>query len=136
MNILSDSAWHTTDEILKECEKAEINLNGKRDPIYNIMHSFKKNSKIETSGTGKYRLKPNQNTSCEESIQTKHDPFYNFDNKIIDFQNIKMLLTKYENFDWINCNDIELQNARKEVNCLLKLSEEIQNKFKKKHQNK
>lgn len=42
-----------------------------------------------------------------------------------------MLLTKYENFDWINCNDIELQNARKEVNCLLKLSEEIQNKFKK-----
>ena len=42
---------------------------------------------------------------------------------------IETLILKYRKFDWINCSEKELQEARYTVNRLVKLSEKIQDEF-------
>lgn len=128
-NVLSDKQWHGVDEIQSECEEEGINLQGDKGPIYNVVHQLKKKGKIEANGMGEYKI-CNQDTENIQSEENKS--FNNRKSQLIDnIKSIEIYLAKYKDFDWINCSDIELQDARRNVARLLGLAQKIQKEFRK-----
>lgn len=121
MEALSDGKWHTTDELQKICENhGVVFLNGK-GPIYNILYQQKKAGRVEADGTGAYRiLKETQNENMREE-----------ENEDVNraFTEIEKIIIKYKKFDWVNCTDDELKEARYYSSRLLILASTIQNEF-------
>lgn len=118
VNSLSDKQWHGVDEIQSKCEEEGINLEGNRGPIYNVVHQLKKKGKIEANGIGEYRI-------CKQSVEPVKKGRMEFSNKQknqleVSIGNIEMYVDKYKKFDWINCSDEELQDARSNVTRLLR----------------
>lgn len=107
----------------------EINLEGNRGPIYNVVHQLKKKGKIEANGIGEYRI-------CKQSVEPVKKGRMEFSNKQknqleVSIGNIEMYVDKYKKFDWINCSDEELQDARSNVTRLLDLAKKVEKEFKK-----
>ena len=50
--------------------------------------------------------------------------------KELNIESIEIYLVKYRNFDWINCSDEELQDARSNVTTLLDLARKIEKEFR------
>ena len=129
VNSLSDKQWHGVDEIQSKCEEEGINLEGNRGPIYNVVHQLKKKGKIEANGIGEYRI-------CKQSVEPVKKGRMEFSNKQknqleVSIGNIEMYVDKYKKFDWINCSDEELQDARSNVTRLLDLAKKVEKEFKK-----
>lgn len=106
-----------------------INLEGNRGPIYNVVHQLKKKGKIEANGIGEYRI-------CKQSVEPVKKGRMEFSNKQknqleVSIGNIEMYVDKYKKFDWINCSDEELQDARSNVTRLLDLAKKVEKEFKK-----
>lgn len=96
-----------------DCVIGKINLEGNRGPIYNVVHQLKKKGKIEANGIGEYRI-------CKQSVEPVKKGRMEFSNKQknqleVSIGNIEMYVDKYKKFDWINCSDEELQDARSNV---------------------
>lgn len=129
VNALADKQWHGVDEIQSKCEEEGINLQGDKGPIYNVVHQLKKKGKIEADGMGEYKI-CNQDT---ENVQNEEGKSSNSQkSQLIDnIKSIEIYLAKYKDFDWINCSDIELQDARRNVARLLGLAQKIEKEFRK-----
>ena len=102
---------------------------GNRGPIYNVVHQLKKKGKIEANGIGEYRI-------CKQSVEPVKKGRMEFSNKQknqleVSIGNIEMYVDKYKKFDWINCSDEELQDARSNVTRLLDLAKKVEKEFKK-----
>lgn len=100
-----------------------------RGPIYNVVHQLKKKGKIEANGIGEYRI-------CKQSVEPVKKGRMEFSNKQknqleVSIGNIEMYVDKYKKFDWINCSDEELQDARSNVTRLLDLAKKVEKEFKK-----
>ena len=128
VNTLSDKQWQGVDEIRSKCEEEGINLARDKGPIYNVVHQLKKKGKIEANGMGEYKV-CNQDTETIENEERKSSN--NQKNQLINsIEGIEIYLAKYKDFDWINCSDIELQDARFNVAKLLDLAQKIEKEFK------
>lgn len=106
-----------------------IELTNNRGPIYNVVHQLKKKGKIEANGIGEYRI-------CKQSVEPVKKGRMEFSNKQknqleVSIGNIEMYVDKYKKFDWINCSDEELQDARSNVTRLLDLAKKVEKEFKK-----
>lgn len=129
MEVLSDREWHKIDELQKKCEVMGIGFEGGRGPIYNAVHQLKKKGKIEANGNGAYRI-CEKNVNDKEENETTQEGFYKYDDELAEsIKNIEKHLEKYKNFNWINCREDELQEARFYANKLIKLSEKIRNEI-------
>lgn len=89
----------------------------------------KKKGKIEANGIGEYRI-------CKQSVEPVKKGRMEFSNKQknqleVSIGNIEMYVDKYKKFDWINCSDEELQDARSNVTRLLDLAKKVEKEFKK-----
>lgn len=125
---LSDGNWHTTDELQQKCEEFGISFEGGRGSIYNLVHQLKSAGELETTGAGLYRLRSCQ--EMEEEQETEQENVYALDDELQEgIKKIEDIILKYRKFDWINCSEKELKEARCTVNRLLKLSDEIKNEF-------
>lgn len=128
VNALSDKQWHGVDEIQSKCEGEGINLEGGRGPIYNIVYQLKKKGKIEANGMGEYRI---FNQDTEHIEKGEGESTNNQKNQLIaNIESIEIYLAKYKKFDWINCSDEELQDARSNVAKLLDLAQKIEKEFR------
>ena len=128
INALSDKQWHGVDEIQSKCEEEGINLKGDRGPIYNVVHQLKKKGKIEANGMGEYRI-------CKQSIEQVKEGKLETSNKQenqleVSIENIEIYMNKYKNFDWVNCSDEELRDARSNVTKMLDLAKKVEREFK------
>lgn len=123
VNAISDKQWHGIDEIQSRCEGEGISLEGDRGPIYNVVHQLKKKGKIEANGMGAYRLREQSIELVESSNKQKNQ-------LEASIENIEMYVDKYKKFDWINCSDEELQDARSNVTRLLDLAKKVEKEFK------
>lgn len=112
-NILSDNNWHNIEEFLQVCSSTGLHLDD-RSAIYNIMHQLKKKGVIRADGNGNY-----QNIKFYDS-QIKNSEL------LSSIKNIESEILKYKNFNWINCSDSELQQARITLKLLIHLSKKIQ----------
>lgn len=129
MEVLCDQEWHTIDDLQNKCEVRGIALED-RSPIYNVTHQLKKRGKIDTNGMGKYRMcKKNQEQNENTELEQEHSDIYE-KQLIKSIENIEIYLEKYKKFDWINCSDMELKEARENVARLLELEEKIKNEFR------
>ena len=129
MEVLYDQEWHTIDDLRNKCEVRGITLED-RSPIYNVTHQLKKRGKIDTNGMGKYRMcKKNQEQNENTELEQEHSDIYE-KQLIKSIENIEIYLEKYKKFDWINCSDMELKEARENVARLLELEEKIKNEFR------
>lgn len=125
---LSDGNWHTTDELQKKSEECGISFESGRGPIYNIMHQLKKDGEVEADGAGQYKL--NIWPQIVEEQKNNQGGYYRVKDESMEYiKKIETLILKYRKFDWINCSEKELQEARYTVNRLVKLSEKIQDEF-------
>lgn len=127
INILADKQWHGVGEIQNKCQEDGIKLDGDKAPIYNVVHQLKKKGKIEANGMGEYRM-------CRldvDYVVMGASGTYNKKNQLIEsIKNIESYLNKYKNFDWINCTDEELQDARIDVARLLDLAQKVEKEFR------
>lgn len=128
VNVLSDEQWHGVEEIQSTCEEEGIKLEGDRGPVYNVVHQLKKKGKIEANGMGEYRI-------CNQSVGTVKVGVVEHSNKQknqleVSIDNIEMYVDKYKKFNWINCSDEELQDARSNVTRLLDLAKKVEKEFK------
>ena len=79
---------------------------------------------------GKYRKKKkNQEQNENTELEQEHSDIYE-KQLIKSIENIEIYLEKYKKFDWINCSDMELKEARENVARLLELEEKIKNEFR------
>lgn len=124
MEVMSDKEWHTSDELQKKCEAHGMTFDGGRGPIYNIMHQFKKVGIVETDGTGRYRLSSNDAWTKDEKTNQKSTCELNRE-LAESISKIEIQLSKYKKFNWINCSEKELQDARCIANQLITLAEKI-----------
>ena len=77
---------------------------------------------------GEYKV-CNQDTENIENEERKSSN--NQKNQLINsIEGIEIYLAKYKDFDWINCSDIDLQDARYNVAKLLDLAQKIEKEFK------
>ena len=127
VNALSDRKWHGVHEIQRKCEEEKINLDGDRGPIYNVVHQLKKKGLLEANGMGEYRICKDDTEHAEEKILEPDN--YQKNQLIESIESIDMYLTKYKKFNWINCSDGELQEARSNVLRLLDLAQKIEKEF-------
>lgn len=128
VNTLSDEKWHGVDEIQSKCEGEGINLEGDRGPIYNVVHQLKKKGKVEANGMGEYRI---CNQDIEHIEKGGCESFCSQKNELLkNIESIEIYLVKYRNFDWINCSDEELQDARSNMTTLLDLARKIEKEFR------
>ena len=89
-----------------------IGFEGGRGPIYNAVHQLKKKGKIEANGNGAYRI-CEKNVNDKEENETTQEKFYKYDDELAEsIKNIEKHLEKYKKFNWINCREDELQEAR------------------------
>ena len=129
MEVLCDQEWHTIDDLQNNCAVRGLTLED-RSPIYNVTHQLKKRGKIDTNGMGKYRMcKKNQEQNENTELEQEHSDIYE-KQLIKSIENIEIYLEKYKKFDWINCSDMELKEARENVARLLELEEKIKNEFR------
>ena len=85
--------------------------------------------KIEANGNGAYRI-CEKNVNDKEENETTQEKFYKYDDELAEsIKNIEKHLEKYKKFNWINCREDELQEARFYANKLIKLSEKIRNEI-------
>lgn len=96
---------------------------------YHTWNQLKKKGKIEANGIGEYRI-------CKQSVEPVKKGRMEFSNKQknqleVSIGNIEMYVDKYKKFDWINCSDEELQDARSNVTRLLDLAKKVEKEFKK-----
>lgn len=125
---LSDGNWHTTDELQEKGEEFGISFESGRGPIYNIMHQLKKDGEVEANGVGQYKLNFSHGVKEEQKLNQESYCMLN-DELMESIKKIETLILKYRKFNWVNCSEKELQEARFVVNRLIKLSEKIQNEF-------
>ncbi len=93
-----------------------------------VVHQLKKKGKIEANGMGEYRVW-NQDTERIEKGESKLSN--NQKNQLIkSIESIEIYLAMYKKFDWINCSDEELQEARSNVARLLDLAQKVEKEFK------
>ena len=128
INILSDKQWHKIDEIQHKCEEEGINLTDKT-PIYNVAYQLRKKGKIEANGAGEYRMYEQDTKYSKEKIPESSNSQKN--QLIESVENIEMYLDKYKKFDWINCTDEELRDARSNVAKMFGLAEKVKEEFRK-----
>ena len=129
LEVLNDKGWHTTDELQKECETKGIVFESGRGPIYNIVHQLKKKGKVETDGNGAYRI-CDKNPNSEEKKDFNQAYFRERNTDLIEnIKSIEKHLEKYRKFNWINCSEKELQEARFCASKLIKLSEKIKSEL-------
>lgn len=117
LDILSDDECHTTDQLIEECQRRGMNFEGKRTPVYNATFQLKKKGLIvkEEKGLFKQRTPKNLNDSLSEKDNGMEDAILIIEKRI----------DRYKKFDWIQCSDEVLMQARAEVKQLLKLAENI-----------
>ena len=128
IRVLSDQKWHTIDEIENMCEAEGMKFDKVRGPIYNVLHQLKKSGVIESDGTGAYR-KYGENIVFKAKKGDKARTV-KFDEELNNcIKRIETQLIKLKKFDWINCTETELQEARFSANNLIKLSEKIQSEL-------
>ena len=130
LEVLEDRQWHTIAEIERRCEENEIHLDGKRSPIYGVIHRLKKKEVLESDGAGQYRMSDEKRLTAEEmeTDQKKKDSMED-ENMEENIKNIEKCVENYKRFDWIHCSDEELREVRGNINRLLNLSERIQKEF-------
>ncbi len=128
INVVSDQQWHKLEELQSKCEEVGISFEDGRGPIYNITHQLKKKGKIEANGMGAYRICM-QNMECDERGEIEIHS--NQKKQLLEsIENIEIYLAKYKHFNWINCSDEELQDARSNVVRLIELGQKIEKEFK------
>lgn len=130
MDVLSDQQWHKLDELQTKCEEAGITFEGGRGPVYNVAYRLKEKGKIEGNGMGEYKMHVQSMECCEKEDVVGTSK--NQETQLIE--SIKMIETHlmiYKNFDWINCSEYELNEARSNVTRLLDLARTIEKEFKK-----
>ena len=129
MNVLSDQQWHKLDELQIECEEAGITFEGGRGPVYNVTHQLKKKGKIEGNGMGEYKMHVQSKECCENEDVAGTSK--NQETQLIEsIKTIETYVMIYKNFDWINCSEAELNEARSNVTRLLDLAQTIEKEFK------
>lgn len=122
---LADQKWHTIQELQEKCESLGIDFEGNKSSLYNVLHQLKKKNILESSGTGDYKLltdnttQPSPDSSGDKTAELK-----------TSIKTIESYINKYKKFDWINCSEQELHQARNNVAALLTLSGKIDNEFK------
>ena len=118
LEILDDHNCWTTEQLVSECEKRGMIFENGKNSIYNITYQLKKNGDIERVSQGVFRRKKMEEIKEEQSEETS---------KMQEaVWTIEKELEKYKDFDWINCSDDVLKQARMDVKELLKIAEKIQ----------
>lgn len=121
IELLDDKKVHTTEEIRIEVYKRNIvNPEEKNDAaIRNALYLLKKEKIIVNSGKkGEYRLQNNFVKNVDEKEKYKHA--------------VNLLLKRVEElekFDWLNCTNDELEEARRDAMLLRRISLKISNMF-------
>lgn len=130
VDTLGDQKWHTVDELQVKCEDIGIKLEGKKGPIYNVTYQLRKKGEIEANGTGEYRLcKKNIGLDAVEETLIQGSNYKCNESLMKSIENIELYLKKYKKFDWINCSESDLQEARINANKLINLAKKIRNEF-------
>lgn len=117
LEILSDDQCYTTSQIAEECQKRGIILDEGRASIYNTTFQLNKKGLIKKIGRGLFKQKGADDTK-EEAI----DEAISIINRKLDY---------CSNLNWMRCSDDELKRARSDMNRLLKLADDILQKFPK-----
>lgn len=99
-----------------------------RNKYGHLLYDDKAKERI-ANGIGEYRI-------CKQSVEPVKKGRMEFSNKQknqleVSIGNIEMYVDKYKKFDWINCSDEELQDARSNVTRLLDLAKKVEKEFKK-----
>lgn len=115
LDLLSDGKEHSTaeikDYILSKNIKLEKNSTLIRNALYNLKHE---NPSLSNINRGKYKLISNS--------PTLHNDYSELKNAIAV---IEKNLQEYKHFNWISCNDLELEIARSKTQMLINLSSKI-----------
>ena len=113
--MLQDGKIHTIDEIYNECvEKGMINVEDKgsvRSAIFTLKAENKRFVAVEK---GKYKL-----NDIDEEENTMGDEFEKA------LESIKKRINELKKFNWVTCSDEELNTARKQINSMMKLHDDI-----------
>lgn len=117
LEMLSDGQCCTTSQIAEECQKRGINIDEERSLIYNATFQLSKKGLIKKVGRGLFKQKEAEDTK-EEAI----DEAISIINRKLDY---------CSNLNWMRCSDDELKRARSDMNRLLKLADDILQKFPK-----
>lgn len=122
LSILQDGQWHVLDELQRKCEQEGISFEDGRGPLYNVTHQLKVKGIIEADGIGGYKIYNQKEQICEGKSVTS--------DLTTSLKNIDLYIMKYKKFDWINCSDEELQDARNKVGKMLELAQKINSEFR------
>lgn len=125
LNILEDNEWHTTDQLVDECRKCGIDLEGAREPVYNAVFRLKNKGLIENGGAGRFRKKTcnNEKTAEEKSAESDVENEMDFMSAL---EVVKREIENCRKIKWMQCSENELKKARETVRQLAELSDEIQ----------
>ena len=114
LELLSDGKEHTTIEIREYILTQNIRLDKSSTLIRNILHNLKhENPNFINTGRGKYKLQTNNS----------HDNNYSELKNAIYI--IEKNLQEYKHFNWITCDDLQLDIARSKVQMLINLAYKI-----------
>lgn len=115
LEFLADGKEHTTCEIKEYILSKNIKLEKSSTLIRNVLYNLKhENPSLVNVGRGKYKLLIQDN--CMENNSELENAIYI----------IEKNLDEYKNFNWITCDDLQLNIARSRTQMLIKLANTIQ----------
>lgn len=131
LEILKDDKGYTLNELQKKCEDYGLNFEGEKgkSPLYTSLYQLKKKGEIESDSRGVYRRGEKGQSDTMGEDKTKKKTSEKNEKLQEAIESIETQMRDYINFDWLNCSDEELQEARCAVQLIKKLSRKIQNNF-------
>lgn len=115
LELLADGKEHTTVEIREYLDKQNVVIEKNSTLIRNIIHNMKgENPNFVNVGRGVYQLRfsEDNNLDLENAINV-----------------IEKSLREYKRFDWITCDDSQLNIARTKAQRLIKLADKIKSEM-------